>query len=324
MIDSQMRTTTNKRSILRNKWVQRNKDHVNSMKEQSSCFDCGSRHSHYCMDFDHVGEKTEGVSRLLSMGRRLDLVLEEINKCQLVCVLCHRTRTHLRRKSRQFFSDPKHAKRREKRLEIRRIVESIKAGPCIDCGKKYNHWQMEFDHRPGEEKAGSVTELLASLNKNKVLQEISKCDLVCALCHRKRTHVRRDYEHKRTVPGDAGREAWRVHFSILEKDKDAAVKMYLDGKNQQQVAKAFGVTGPVVRELLKERGVRLRSVSEGLMKLLPRQQEEAISLYVGGTTCRVVGERFGVTEDVIRLCLKRHGVAIRKWPVRKALEQLAS
>jgi transposase len=263
------------------------------------------------MDFDHVrGEKRFSISKMVGR-KRLD-VLKEIEKCDVVCVLCHRTRTH-NRKSHPAPATEKQAKRSQKRFEIKKTIEILKAAPCLDCSKTFHPWQMDFDHRPGTEKVGSIAFLLGSMNKDKVLAEIAKCDLVCALCHRHRTHVRGEYSKStRPVAKSDGREAWRVNYSIREQDKDVAVQMYLAGKTAKDVAKFCGVTDPVVRKLLDDRGIQRRGRDHGPQKLLPEQQKQAISLYADGLAARVIGERFGVSEDVVRLCLKRHGVERRR------------
>lgn len=60
------------------------------------CRDCGLVLHPDAMEFDHVrGEKTADVSRLRNVSRKR--LTEEIEKCDLVCVLCHRRRTVLRR-----------------------------------------------------------------------------------------------------------------------------------------------------------------------------------------------------------------------------------
>jgi len=46
---------------------------------------------------------------------------------------------------------------------------------------------MHWDHRPGTDKLGDVSNLLGRLCKQRVLDEIAKCDLVCANCHAVRT-----------------------------------------------------------------------------------------------------------------------------------------
>lgn len=64
------------------------------------CYDCEGIFPTYCMDFDHVPERGEKLFEVnLNSGARkpLEDVLLEMKKCDLVCVLCHRIRTHDRK-----------------------------------------------------------------------------------------------------------------------------------------------------------------------------------------------------------------------------------
>ncbi len=72
------------------------------------------------------------------------------------------------------------------------LVSSIKKDkPCQDCGKIYPPCAMDFDHREGEIKVNSISYLARRSSSIKVIkQEIEKCDLVCAVCHRVRTYNR--------------------------------------------------------------------------------------------------------------------------------------
>jgi hypothetical protein len=57
----------------------------------------------------------------------------------------------------------------------------------MDCKKKYPPYVMDFDHRDRSEKAFEVGRgLYVSIKR--LLIEIAKCDVVCANCHRERTH----------------------------------------------------------------------------------------------------------------------------------------
>jgi len=62
--------------------------------------------------------------------------------------------------------------------------------PCIDCGINYPYYVMDFDHVRGQKHA-NVMELVSTLSKKKIDEEIAKCEIVCSNCHRIRTHVRR-------------------------------------------------------------------------------------------------------------------------------------
>lgn len=80
-------------------------------------------------------------------------------------------------------------KRRQKRVDW--LNKQIKDKPCTDCRHVFSPWQMDFDHRDGTKKVGDVSDLVARMVPLEVLKaEIAKCDLVCANCHRERTHKR--------------------------------------------------------------------------------------------------------------------------------------
>ena len=62
--------------------------------------------------------------------------------------------------------------------------------PCIDCGINYPYYVMDFDHVRGVKQA-NVMELVSTLSKKKIDEEIAKCEIVCSNCHRIRTHMRK-------------------------------------------------------------------------------------------------------------------------------------
>jgi integrase len=74
------------------------------------------------------------------------------------------------------------------RRVIRDFVQAAKSRPCADCGVSFPYYVMDFDHRPGTTKSQHVSQL-RSLGRIK--EEVAKCDVVCANCHRQRTHRRR-------------------------------------------------------------------------------------------------------------------------------------
>ncbi len=71
-----------------------------------------------------------------------------------------------------------------KALEIK---NRLKSRPCADCGRSYNPWVMDFDHRNPSEKLGNIAHLY---HEKRILEEVAKCDVVCSNCHRERTHQR--------------------------------------------------------------------------------------------------------------------------------------
>lgn len=64
-------------------------------------------------------------------------------------------------------------------------------GKCVDCGLDYPPFMMDFDHRDPTQKAFGLSSKGVSRGYDKQLEESLKCDLVCANCHRMRTHKQR-------------------------------------------------------------------------------------------------------------------------------------
>jgi len=73
------------------------------------------------------------------------------------------------------------------------IMRNAKMQPCAACGCSYPHYVMDFDHRPGEVKCFNLADVVGQtrLSLARLKAEIAKCDVVCANCHRIRTHERR-------------------------------------------------------------------------------------------------------------------------------------
>jgi hypothetical protein len=75
--------------------------------------------------------------------------------------------------------------RKKVRLErTRYLIEYFKANPCVDCGER-DPIVLEFDHLG--EKSFDVGQGISERNWQSVLDEIAKCEVVCANCHRRRT-----------------------------------------------------------------------------------------------------------------------------------------
>lgn len=69
-----------------------------------------------------------------------------------------------------------------------RFLSELKNIPCLDCGGTFPSECMDFDHVRGEKKFTLRNGMTRS--KQTLLEEIAKCDIVCANCHRIRTTAR--------------------------------------------------------------------------------------------------------------------------------------
>lgn len=81
-----------------------------------------------------------------------------------------------------------HSRATFRRKELKEKIIELKQDPCVDCNLLWPHYVMDFDHRDPFTKVGSVSRMIVDVyNLGKILEEIKKCDLVCANCHRIRT-----------------------------------------------------------------------------------------------------------------------------------------
>lgn len=149
---------------------------LRSLKTQP-CMDCGKNFPPEAMDYDHRPgtTKVDNVSRLALDCKNKEIILAEIDKCDLVCCLCHNERTH-KRKTNNFITKATFNRNNK-------IINDSKNKPCNLCGEKYPHYNMQLDHIDPATKIKDVCQL--KNRKEEVLRaEIAKCQVICALCHR--------------------------------------------------------------------------------------------------------------------------------------------
>ena len=70
------------------------------------------------------------------------------------------------------------------------IDQYLLAHPCVDCGVS-DLVVLQFDHIRGV-KIDQVSDMMLC-TRQKIEQEIKKCDVRCANCHARKTHLERGY-----------------------------------------------------------------------------------------------------------------------------------
>jgi hypothetical protein len=70
-------------------------------------------------------------------------------------------------------------------------INDIKeATPCADCKQMFPAVCMDFDHLPGFRKFKGIAKMVQDGHtRERIEAEMAKCELVCANCHRIRTHL---------------------------------------------------------------------------------------------------------------------------------------
>lgn len=64
------------------------------------------------------------------------------------------------------------------------FLRQLRRVPCADCGGTFEPYQMDFDHRDPTTKSFDLTTGRAMLmSRDRLLEEVAKCEIVCANCH---------------------------------------------------------------------------------------------------------------------------------------------
>lgn len=172
----------------------RSRSVVREVLAQAACADCGLSDI-VVLEFDHIGPKVATVSRLVAQSAGRRRLLDEISLCEIVCANCHRRRTASRAGS--FRSTDRRAPTwTDAQLRNQRyLLDVLEANRCRDCGEG-DPVVLDFDHRA--DKRGNVSSMADWASPRTLRDEIAKCDVRCANCHRRRTQTAvRSYRWRR-------------------------------------------------------------------------------------------------------------------------------
>lgn len=165
----------NKVKQYKNKYKQKQKklarEYIKDLKSKSCCKICGNNNI-YCLDFHHKpnSSKKNTVSNLVKQGYSLDIIKQEIEKCDIICSNCHRT---------------KHYTGKYIRNKKGKIIHTIKQKSiCCQCG--CNKVECLDFHHNNLNKIDGIGAMIR--DKNITIQqletEIKKCTILCSNCHR--------------------------------------------------------------------------------------------------------------------------------------------
>src|SRR5271166_71352 len=95
---------------------------------------------------------------------------------------------------KRYYSDLETQRRKSRirqgksRVARMQLIRDCKSRPCADCGIEYPYYVMDFDHIIGEKKYRIAD---GTIPWEAIAEELSKCEVVCANCHRVRTWKRK-------------------------------------------------------------------------------------------------------------------------------------
>lgn len=124
------------------------------------------------------------------------LPLENFGKCGLTpkgtqryraeCISCQA----IRDQSRKDIRNENTLKRDRENKAL--VLEHLKSNPCVDCGES-DPIVLEFDHVRGDKVKSISMMIQRHYPLQKLKDEVDKCEVRCANCHRKVTANRSNY-----------------------------------------------------------------------------------------------------------------------------------
>lgn len=68
------------------------------------------------------------------------------------------------------------------------VLDYLKSHPCVDCGES-NPVVLEFDHITSDKISAISAMIWRPYSTEKIAEEIAKCVVRCANCHRRKTNA---------------------------------------------------------------------------------------------------------------------------------------
>lgn len=116
------------------------------------------------------------------------------DKSQKSGLCCYCKECSCKKESNRYSEDVINQREYRKALNIKNndlkrsyVFNYLAEHPCIDCGES-DPIVLEFDHILGK-KAGTISNMITNNGLEKIKEEIKKCVVRCANCHRRKTAV---------------------------------------------------------------------------------------------------------------------------------------
>jgi len=160
---------------------------LRQLKCEAACCICGEDDPR-CLDFHHRDpkEKNFGITTAVRDRVAWDTILEEIQKCDLICANCHRKghansvpSGRLKKGNRS----PQYEQNKRRIERARQFIKQVRGNSkCKNCGESRPEC-LDFHHRHGKD--FTISKLVVrKATIPKLKEAIARCDVLCANCHR--------------------------------------------------------------------------------------------------------------------------------------------
>ena len=226
-----MKTKNEYRYILQ--WYQKNKS-INLLG--GKCQNCGEDRP-WLLSFHHKNPEEKEFTISEIKNYKWAVIKNEILKCELLCHNCHRQK-HNQQK------DTIDTQNKKILLEMKSI------SGCEICG--YNDYIGALDFHHEKDKKFQVPKIRYCEKsceevKNKIVEEVSKCQVLCANCHQDLHFDKEKFEkYKEEI------DNWKYVERPIEVNKEKAIEMFQQGMKQTEIAKKLKCSKSTICGIIKK------------------------------------------------------------------------
>jgi hypothetical protein len=248
------------------------------------CLDCGRQGHQTVFDFHH----SEGVTKNTTIARLLnqtkwDQARYEAEKCILLCACCHRIR-HTTTERADISVSARHRLKSE--------LVKMYGSTCMSCTRSYPSAAYDFHHVDRASKKFHVSELVNNLRYADLSQEVVKCVLLCACCHREVEAGIRPCPPLLTLTPQNCLEYLRTKFP-----KSTSLRDLLEPRSPKTCPRCSTV---------------IHARSEHCPKHIPRRSKidwppiDELRAMIDGSNYLQVGKRLGVSDNAVRKHVRKY------------------
>lgn len=192
------------------------------------------------LQFHHIDPTT----KLFNIGRcdcRMSKMIEEADKCILVCANCH-VLLHCK----TTVKNDQHQKMKTAFLEY------LGARSCCKCGESKSQAILEFHHLCSEKKDFTINSYRGGYKNlsDKIKTELDKCVVMCRNCHFEE-HFDKDFYDSVTNQIES-----KEIIELSKVDENIILELFENGKSVTEISKLFGINKSTVSTMLTRLGKR--------------------------------------------------------------------
>lgn len=214
-------------------------------------------------------EKEDCINSLKSY--KWSIIKKEVLKCSLLCENCHRKLHKDDNKETEYYKSKKIL------LDIKNL------SGCEHCG--YNEYIGALDFHHEKDKNFNIGTICICENscdkvKEKIIEEINKCKVLCANCHQDLHFDKERFEnYKEKILN------YQIKEQLPNINKEEVINLYNQGITQIEIAKIFNRNKSVIAAIIKKSGVP-KQLKFRLNK------KEVIDLYNSGMSQIEIAQKF--------------------------------